>query len=397
MLDTARGETRGARQRPVTQAREPAPDRTADVAVVGGGLVGSAIAHGLAGRGASVVLLDEGDIAFRASRGNFGLVWVQGKGAGMPAYADWTRASADRWPAFANRLKEETGAPVGYEKPGGLHICLSEEEVEARAATLHRMHNAPGAGGAACRMLSPEEVRSHLPDAGPDVRGASYCPYDGHVNPLRLLRALHDGIVKRGGLILSDHAVTSIDPGPVTGGFMVTAGAERVACGRVVLAAGLANRWLGPMVGLDVPVSPLKGQILVTRRSAPRMAMPTTHVRQTDDGNFMLGDSKEDTGFETTSTVPVMGAIARRAVRAFPFLEGVEVVRAWGALRIMTPDGNPVYDESPTAPGAFAVSCHSGVTLAAQHAEVLPDLILEGGFGQALGAFSVGRFADAAA
>jgi hydrogen cyanide synthase HcnC len=62
-----------------------------DVAVIGGGLVGSAVAWGLARAGASVTLLDEGDDALRASRGNFGLVWVQGKGDGMPEYADWTR------------------------------------------------------------------------------------------------------------------------------------------------------------------------------------------------------------------------------------------------------------------------------------------------------------------
>src|SRR5207249_4128728 len=69
-----------------------------DVAVIGGGLVGSAIAYGLARLQRRVVLLDEGDVAFRAARGNFGLVWVQGKGLGLPRYGDWTQLSARRWP-----------------------------------------------------------------------------------------------------------------------------------------------------------------------------------------------------------------------------------------------------------------------------------------------------------
>ena len=72
-----------------------------DVAVIGGGMVGSAVGFGLTERGLRVVVLDEGDSALRAARTNFGLVWVQSKGDGMPAYMGWTRRSADLWPAFA--------------------------------------------------------------------------------------------------------------------------------------------------------------------------------------------------------------------------------------------------------------------------------------------------------
>ena len=80
-----------------------------DLIVIGGGLVGGAIAWGAAARGASVALLDEGDIAFRAARGNFGLVWVQGKGVGKPAYALWSMASSRLWPAFSEELNRRTG------------------------------------------------------------------------------------------------------------------------------------------------------------------------------------------------------------------------------------------------------------------------------------------------
>ena len=69
-----------------------------DAIVIGGGLVGSAIAYGLVRAGLGTALLDEGDVAFRASRGNFGLVWVQSKGDGAPHYQRWTRRSADEWP-----------------------------------------------------------------------------------------------------------------------------------------------------------------------------------------------------------------------------------------------------------------------------------------------------------
>src|ERR1700758_1421201 len=104
-----------------------------DFAVVGGGLVGSAIAWGLARLGQRVAVLDEGDVAYRASRGNFALVWVQSKGLGMPEYAAWTRRSSDGWAGFAQLLKDETALDVAFQRPGGFTLCLSEAELEARA------------------------------------------------------------------------------------------------------------------------------------------------------------------------------------------------------------------------------------------------------------------------
>src|SRR5258708_6862053 len=160
-----------------------------DLIVIGGGLVGGAIAWGAAAKGASVALLDQGDIAFRAARGNFGLVWVQSKGAGMPAYAHWTRTSAELWPELAGALAGATGVDVALRQPGGLAFCLSDEEMESRSALLHRMHNESGDIGT--RMLDRDEVRAMVPGLGDRVVGASFCPLDAHANPLHLLRALH--------------------------------------------------------------------------------------------------------------------------------------------------------------------------------------------------------------
>src|SRR4029077_7801227 len=115
-----------------------------DVAVVGGGLVGIATAWGLAREGRRVVVLDEGDGAVRASRGNFALVWVQSKGLGLAPYAGWTIRSSNAWQGFADLLKQETGLDVSFQRPGGFHLALSDKELEARAATLKRLHNQPG-------------------------------------------------------------------------------------------------------------------------------------------------------------------------------------------------------------------------------------------------------------
>lgn len=366
--------------------------RSFDIIVIGGGLVGGAIAWGAARAGANVALLDEGDVAFRAARGNFGLVWVQSKGAGMPPYAHWTRHSADLWPKLAHSLGESTDINVGLHQPGGLAFCLSDAEFEQRAALIQRMHNESGDLGT--RMLDRAEVRAMVPGLGDAVVGASYCPVDGHASPLLLLRAFHGATIKLGGTYLPGCTVDAIDA--TTNGFTVRCGAESLATEKIVIAAGLGSRALAPMVGLDMPVTPLRGQILVTERLRPLLEHPTHIMRQTDEGSVMLGDSQEDVGFDTGTIPRVFGSIAARNVRTLPALKDASIVRIWGALRVMSPDGFPIYDQSERYPGAFAATCHSGVTLAGAHALALAPAILAGTLPDSLTAFSAARFASGA-
>lgn len=364
-----------------------------DAIVIGGGLVGAAIAWGLAGQGLATVLLDEGDLAFRASRGNFGLVWVQSKGFGAPHYQRWTRASAAEWPALAEDLGARTGLDLGLRQPGGVHLCLSEAEFEDRAQRMEQMRLEAGNTGFEYRMLRPPELREMLPGLGPRVVGASWTPYDGHANPLGLLHALHRAFTAAGGRYVPEAKVEA-DIHAAPRDFAVTAAGRRFAAPRVVLAAGLGNAALAPAFGLAAPVRPQRGQVVVTERAREVLPMPVTTIRQTTEGSVMLGDSVEEVGFDTRQKPEVIRVIAERATACFPWIARLNIVRAWSALRVMAPDGLPIYDESARFPGAFTANCHSGVTLAGAHARLLAPMIAGGGLdAERLGRFSAARFA----
>ncbi|MBY4676176.1 NAD(P)/FAD-dependent oxidoreductase [Marinobacterium arenosum] len=363
-----------------------------DIAVIGGGMLGAAIAYGLQSQGAKTVLLDKGDRDFRAARGNFGLVWVQSKGIEFPEYAAWTRYSTQRWPQFAARLEAQTGLDLGFQQRGGIHFCLSEAELEQRDRDLARL--AAGADGQfRYQMLSAAELKKLVPAVGASIPGASYSEHDGHVNPLYLLRALHDAFQQQGGSYRANHGVDSITP--LSPGFRLDSTAGSLTCAKVVLAAGLDNHRLAAMVGLQQPVRPQRGQVLVTERlPEPLLHYPSNYLRQTQEGTIQIGDSKEEVGLDDGTSAEVIARLAQRAQRILPRLANYNVVRAWGALRVLTPDGYPVYEQSESCPGAFAFTSHSGVTLAAAHAEALAAQIIAGRLSGDAAAFDCTRFAE---
>ena len=364
--------------------------RRFDAIVIGGGLVGAAIGYGLARAGLNLALVDEGDVAYRASRGNFGLVWVQTKGLGAPHYQRWTRLSADEWPGLAAELGEQTGIAVGHERNGGLQLCLGDEELAKRQAMMEQMRQEAGNFGFEYRMLDHAELADLLPGLGPSVSGASWTPYDGHANSLNLLHALHKAFADKGGSYLPNRTVSEASVAPRD--FRLDLAGETIAAPKIVLAAGLGNAKLAPLFGLSAPVRPQRGQILVTERAARVWPLPLGNLRQTQEGSIMLGNSEEDVGFDTGQKPEIMQKIAERTVLCFPWLAELQIVRAWAALRVMPPDGLPIYDESEHFPGAFTANCHSGVTLAAAHANAFAPMVAQGALDPMMAPFSAKRF-----
>jgi len=366
-----------------------------DIAVIGGGLVGMALAFGLLRQGARVAVLDEGDVAYRASRGNFALIWVQGKGGGLPAYTLWTRRSAGLWADFARELEQVSGVNIHLSQPGGFNLLLDEGAFARRIAMLEKIdedcRGRPGFPDTPTfTAMRADELRRYFPEVGPQVVGATFNLLDGHVNSLLLLRALHVAVRKLGGRYLPERRVTRLVPG--TGGFAIETPKGPMHADRIVIAAGIDNGRLGEMVGLNVPVRPQRGQVLITEKLQQFMNYPIQMLRQTNEGGLQIGDSVEEAGHDLSVSPGVLSVLARRAVSFFPHLSNVRVVRSWAALRVMTKDGYPVYDQSQSHPGAFVCTCHSGVTLTAVHALEAAPAILQGQFGEDLAPFNTRRF-----
>lgn len=338
--------------------------KTFDIGIIGGGIVGTAIAYGELLRGKSVVIFDGNKDDNKASFANFGLVWVQGKGKGLPAYQRLTKASSDLWPGFVEQLEDISGMTLQYEREGGLVLCLSEEAFENRRKHLETLSKDANET-VDWQMLgrSETQMRFGTMTLGRDVVGSSYCKRDGAVNPLRLAKALTIAIKKLGGVIMKQSPVHQLEKRSQH--WDVTTSKDVYNVGAAIVSAGLGSKSLAKSLGVDLPISADKGQIIVCERMPHALNLPASGIRQTKDGTFMFGVTHEGDQ-DRRSTISGSKKLAQRAVEILPQLEHAKVVRQWAGHRIVTPDTYPIYkqvDENLT----FAV-CHSGITLAAFHA-----------------------------
>jgi glycine/D-amino acid oxidase-like deaminating enzyme len=242
------------------------------------------------------------------------------------------------------------------------------------------------------KLLDRQELADLLPGIGPEVRGASWTPVDGIVNPLKLLRAFHTAFQRNGVEYLPRCPAQGIAR-QSDGLFTVETPRGPVRGLRLVLACGLGNRDLGKQVGLHIPVRPQRGQIIVLERTHRVLHTPISTLRQMDEGTWLIGDSHEEAGYADGEIgLPILGTLADRAVRMLPALRNVGVVRSWSALRVLSKDGFPIYQQSQSHPGAFVATCHSGVTLAGAHALVLAPMIASGALADSMAPFSTRRF-----
>ena len=367
-----------------------------DVVVIGGGVIGAAVAFSLASEGVGVTLVERRGIGREASGANVGLVTLFSAHSleepdPGPVYA-LTRASVDTYATLA----EDVGVDVEYERIGGLFVAETEE----RLAVLRRAYEGYRRHGVPVEWLDPAGVRQCEPAFVNDrVRGGVFCPLNGQCNPLAVTRAFAHGARARGATLLIGVDARGIK---VSGGRVVAVETTEgeIPCGHVVNAAGAWAGDIGARVGVTIPVAPARGQMVLTA-PAPRFI---NHViggsepsaRQTLRGNVMIGSSIEDAGFDKGVTHATVDEFVKGAVAHFPRVAELQVIRTWAGLRPATPDHKPIIEMVDEPRGLCLAVGHSrrGRCYAPATGRAVADLITGRPPFLDLAAFRLNRFPD---
>ncbi len=368
------------------------------VVVVGGGVIGLAIAWRAARAGALVTIIERDRVGAGASRAAAGMlapITEAGHGHGDEAMTRFARASLARYPSFAAELEADADLSVPLDTRGTLIVALDRDDVEAaRRAFEHRR-----ALGLPVEWLSGERAREIEPLLSPRTSAAMWIPDDHQVDTRGLLEALlractHRGVVIREG---TEAVRVLVNDGRVTG--VRTTTHDDVEGDVVVIATGA---WSGSpdRVPADAvaPVRPVKGQI-VRLRGAEHF--PLAHVIRTlrvyvlpkADGSVLVGATQEEVGFDLRPTAGAMKDLLEHAWEVLPAIyelpfEGVEV-----GLRPASRDHLPVI--GPTSVRGLVMATghfRSGILLAPATADAVVEGIASGNFGDLVVAFSPERF-----
>lgn len=372
----------------MTAAREGTATRP--VVVVGGGVIGCAVAWRLAHGGARVTLLERDRPGEHASSAAAGMLSPLKEAEEPGPLLDFGLRSLERYSAFIEALQATSGVDVGYRRDGRIDIALDD----AGAAGLHRHRELQAAAGFESRLLEPAEIRDLEPGIGPEAVLALATEHDHQLDNRRLMRALwiaceHDGVEIRSGVegsaILTERGRTvgvRLDDG--TG----------IEADAVVIAAG---PWSGQIEApRALPIRPVRGQIVVLRTVPSALGRttwgPECYLVPRADGRLLVGSTMEEVGFRaeiTGGAVQRLLAVATRLVPALSdaVLEGFQV-----GLRPASPDGLPILGPDPDVRGLVYATGHfrNGVLLAPETAERVAGMVLDGESGEP--AFDPGRF-----
>jgi sarcosine oxidase subunit beta len=370
---------------------------------VGAGVIGASIAYHLSRRGIRPLVIEKDDPGAGASGACDGLIFLQSKKPGL--HLALALASRRRF----DGLKEALGGGIEFRAAGG--ICLIESEAEF--AAMRRFVEQQRTGGLEVELIDGEEVRRREPCLSDKVIGATYSALDAQVNPYALTFAFLAAAKAGGARVVTGEAVRAV---VVAAGKVraVVTDKERITTGTLINAAGAFAPEIGRMAGIEIPITPRRGQILVTA-PVPRIlrhclisaqyiaakfdpaiaaAGMGFSVEQADSGNLLIGSTREFVGFDRRTTFEGIRTIAGRIAPVIPALRRVPVIRTFSGLRPYTPDGLPILGSVAAVEGFIMAAGHEGdgIALSAITGELIADLVATGRTGIALDPLRLERF-----
>ncbi|MDR1065217.1 MAG: FAD-binding oxidoreductase, partial [Oscillospiraceae bacterium] len=304
---------------------------TSDVIIIGAGAIGSAAAYYLAKRGLSVTVLEKGAcVGGGGSSRNGGGVRQSGRHSAELPLAMY--GVKNLWPG----LSDELGMDIEYYQEGNLRLGKTEAHIKI----LQGLTDSCAAGGLDMRLIDQKQAREICPYLSEDVIGAGWCPTDGHANPMLVTLAYYRAARRLGARYITGAEVTQLRKLRRRVSEAVTADGEVYSAGSVAVVAGYDSRRLLASVGLDIPMSPILMECIVTEE-APHMfwqmlgtAMADFYGHQSKHGSFVFGGAH---GYEpyadydggTRGAAISVPSTCRAIIGYFPVLRGLKIVRSW--------------------------------------------------------------------
>lgn len=365
----------------------------AEVAVIGGGIVGCAIAYYVSKAGLDTILIEKDDIASGTSSRCDGNITIVDKDPGFDSQMSLKSQE------LTIDLSDELEIPFEYRELGSILVCDNDDEMEAAVEWVKTQNEA----GLKFNVLDPQDIRDESPYFADDIPGGLECETDSLINPYLFSYSLTDKAKQYGLRTFTQSEVKNITKNDDE--FTIETTNGTFTAKKVVNAAGVWAPFIGKMLDVDIPIKPRKGHILVGSRQEPvmmrnvmefgylmnkfgreRIADPITTkygvalvLEPTESQNFLIGSSREFVGFDESIDINVVHAVARRALRFFPKIDDFRIIRAYTGFRPFTEDHLPIVSEVDEVPGFYIAAGHEGdgISLATVTGKLIQEIITD--------------------
>lgn len=365
-----------------------------DIVVIGGGIIGAAIAYYGAKAGLEITVLEKNELASGTSSRCDGNILAIDKDPGFDSQMSLKSQQ------LVHELSKDLEQPFEYRNPGSILVCENDEEMEA----AHKWVQQQKGAGLDFRMLDRSDLKNESKYFADDLYGGLECKTDSTVNPYMFTFSMFHRAQELGAMVHIRTKVTNVAKNP-SGQFAIETTNGKFTANKVVNACGVWAPFIGEMLEVTIPIKPRKGQLIVASRQQPiglrkvmefgyliskfggiRQVDPITEkygvalvFEPTESQNFLIGSSREFSGFNTKVNHEVTKYIARRAVRFYPKIADMTVIRTYAGLRPWTEDHLPIVSHVEEVPGFYIAAGHEGdgISLAAVTGKLIEEMLSE--------------------
>ena len=352
---------------------------SANVVIIGGGVIGLTIARALALQGVrDVCLVERATLGAEASFAAAGMLLPQVEADAQDDFFTLACQSRDLYPSFAAALLEETGIDIELDTTGTLYLALTEHDQQE----IERRYDWQSRAGLTIEFLSVAEARELEPCVSDATLGALLFPNDIQVENRRLLSALANSVNKLGvGIVTQTNVASLIIQGNGVSGVQTNRG--RIECSVAVIASGSWTSFIKTSSPCKIPeIEPVRGQ-MVCLDAKPQLTRhviysPRGYLVPRRDGRLLAGSTSERVGFAKCVTAGGISTILRNALEISPAISTLPIVDTWAGLRPMSADGLPVLGRCDEIDGLFYATGHyrNGILLAPLTGELVSKAIV---------------------